>query len=1310
MFRPLSCCASVLCAAFILFTQGQHVSAFADVLHVSGGISPSSAASSSRTQSADFARVGRSPRTLSASSESADANVISDDKTPAIEEAKEKLQHHFNFPLDSWQLEAGYEILQGRNVIVSAPTGAGKTVVGEMALWSAFERNLNAIYTTPLKALSNQKFVELRKIFGADNVGLATGDMSINRGARITVMTTEVYRNMAWRASGSKKTNAEDAGDDEDDDDDTAYNDLVSNDVVVLDEFHYMGLPGRGGVWEECIITSPPHTKLVGLSATLPNADRLAQWMGIVTGRQTNLVEAATKRPVPLRYLYASSEGLNAMFRDSDAGPGAPNGLLGLRGDGNPEKQKSERSGKQKKKGFSADEPEVIKEGKFPKGLQVNPTLLQAIEKKRQKIDRRIQRQALKQREEYGDEWGGQPRKARLSAREERKERDRMMRQEMRRSVPSLPFLLRRLDQKNLLPAIFFIFSRAGCDDAARYVCNDMRQKLKIRNNRGEAEDELGDEPRKGKRKSRQRRRGRGRRQANSDQDWYSADESTNLAKDESGRSFRRGSGNISDQTMASIFDAESRTNARHDESSDGSSPYAEYASLGLLDLSAVKEVAARVSAFNEENPELAFDEEEAECFMFGVGSHHAGMLAAHKAFVESLFKAQLMKAVFATETLAAGINMPARTTVVCSMAKRGDNSAMNLLETSNLLQMAGRAGRRGMDTEGTCVVVATPFEGPTEAQSILTSEISPIKSQFTPSYSLATNLVARGEGKLDVARSLVEKSFAMWEQSEANAALSGAIGGGNDQDMDGVLQAIAEERFMDTLKETLLSLLAKGKFDKPARQKSRVYAIVDVISNRKILKKESKGYLALSRMLELELNTLQYLELEAGAMEFPSEKTEESDLLGDLFAEDFDHLEEEMETQKRRVRKSERDANTHVFANMAGYANTVLLGSGPEAETLQAALAEARPDKSNDPVSAEELTTFAKSATVVSRKKTKLMNKNAGSIDKSSTQSLLDSILDVGSFEENTWNDMLALVSVLEAYGCITPQHETVSDAQDQTYALTQAGKNIGMLGMDNSLWGLVAMGGAWDVANESAELDDFRSAMESFESDEDDSFDATPLEEESNGLSDKISKPQKEAEVLISLLRDLTPHELAGYVSCLVSEGSRGSSSVVESFMKLTPAQQPVIQRCLLSLERLMDVQKRLSVDETSSKCLLDLSTCDVVTAWASGCSWSEALEISGSAPGDLARTLHRALDALRQFGSLPYSPARATGILPQTESFGIHPESRRLCRSAAAAMDRYPVKDPLPFDEEEGEVIEPDEVREGVDNIDEEIAVDA
>ena len=116
-------------------------------------------------------------------------------------------------------------------------------------------------------------------------------------------------------------------------------NELSNVKVVVLDEFHYMGTKGRGGVWEESVITSPKHTQIVGLSATLPNADKLALWMEKVTNRKTTLVEAAGGRPVPLRYLFATRDGLEPMFRNEDAGPGAPLGLLGVRGDGFPEKQ-----------------------------------------------------------------------------------------------------------------------------------------------------------------------------------------------------------------------------------------------------------------------------------------------------------------------------------------------------------------------------------------------------------------------------------------------------------------------------------------------------------------------------------------------------------------------------------------------------------------------------------------------------------------------------------------------------------------------------------------------------------------------------------------------------------------------------------------------------------------------------------------------------------------------------------------------------------------------------------------------------------
>ena len=110
----------------------------------------------------------------------------------SIDHAREELQRHFSFPLDDWQLSAGSSILAGHNVIVCAPTGAGKTVVGEMALHIALGKKTSSIYTTPLKALSNQKFGEMRKVFGVDRVGLTTGDVCIRRGAEVTIMTTEV--------------------------------------------------------------------------------------------------------------------------------------------------------------------------------------------------------------------------------------------------------------------------------------------------------------------------------------------------------------------------------------------------------------------------------------------------------------------------------------------------------------------------------------------------------------------------------------------------------------------------------------------------------------------------------------------------------------------------------------------------------------------------------------------------------------------------------------------------------------------------------------------------------------------------------------------------------------------------------------------------------------------------------------------------------------------------------------------------------------------------------------------------------------
>lgn len=191
----------------------------------------------------------------------------------------------FPFPLDDFQKEAIRSIQEGKSVIVCAPTGAGKTVVAEYAVKQALARGKRCFYTTPLKALSNQKFGDLRREYGEENVGLLTGDTSIQRHAPIVVMTTEVYRNMLYG---------------------TVLGDVQSNlahvESVILDECHYMNDPERGTVWEESVIYSPTPVQLVALSATVANAADLRDWIEATHG-PTDLV-LSDFRPVPLRHHY----------------------------------------------------------------------------------------------------------------------------------------------------------------------------------------------------------------------------------------------------------------------------------------------------------------------------------------------------------------------------------------------------------------------------------------------------------------------------------------------------------------------------------------------------------------------------------------------------------------------------------------------------------------------------------------------------------------------------------------------------------------------------------------------------------------------------------------------------------------------------------------------------------------------------------------------------------------------------------------------------------------------------------------------
>ncbi len=449
----------------------------------------------------------------------------------------------FPFPLDDFQLEAIDALNQGQSVVVSAPTGSGKTLVGEYAIHRALAHGQKVFYTTPLKALSNQKLRDFREQFGVENVGLMTGDFSVNREASVVVMTTEIFRNMLYAEV--------ERGDDP----------LADVEAVVLDECHYMNDSQRGTVWEESIIHCPSSVQLVALSATVANAGQLTDWIDRVHG-PTRLV-LSDFRPVPLDFSFCSAKGLHPLLNDERTGL-HPN----------------------------------CKVWRAPKG---------------------------------SNRKGKSPRPPQPEA-------------------PPLAFVVAQMAERDMLPAIYFIFSRRGCDKAMR---------------------DLG--------------------------------------------------------------------------------------KICLVNQAEQARIRARLEAFVRATPEAVREGGHDEALLRGIAAHHAGVLPAWKELIEELFQQGLVKVVFATETLAAGINMPARSTVISALSKRTERGHRPLMG-SEFLQMAGRAGRRGLDTQGYVVTVQSRFEGVREAGQLATSPADPLVSQFTPSYGMVLNLLQRNE--LPKAKELVERSF----------------------------------------------------------------------------------------------------------------------------------------------------------------------------------------------------------------------------------------------------------------------------------------------------------------------------------------------------------------------------------------------------------------------------------------------------------------------------------------------------------------------------------------------------------------------
>jgi ATP-dependent RNA helicase HelY len=474
------------------------------------------------------------------------------------------------FDMDSFQIEACGALESGDSVLVAAPTGAGKTVVAEFALYLAMQqKRAKVFYTAPIKALSNQKFQEFTAEYGAENVGLLTGDTNINASARIVVMTTEVLRNMIYADSDLLR--------------DLSY--------VVMDEVHYLADRFRGAVWEEVIIHLAADVRLVSLSATVSNAEEFGDWLQAVRGRTSVIV--SEERPVPLDQHVLVRSKLIDLF--DATGKAATN--------------------------------------------RVNPELL------------RIARNAMPQ---GGSRRGGRDRRGGGNHRPHGGASERAER----------PEVVDMLDDKNLLPAIFFVFSRIGCDQAVKQVL-----RAGIRLTTTEERDEIRD---------------------------------------------------IVEDRCRTILDED-------------------LAVLGYW--------------------------EWLEGLQRGVAAHHAGLLPAFKEVVEELFQRKLVKVVFATETLALGINMPART-VVLEKLEKFNGEARVPVTPGEYTQLTGRAGRRGIDVEGHSVIQWRDGLDPQEMASLASRRTYPLNSSFRPTYNMAVNLIEQfGRART---RESLESSFAQFQADRA--------------------------------------------------------------------------------------------------------------------------------------------------------------------------------------------------------------------------------------------------------------------------------------------------------------------------------------------------------------------------------------------------------------------------------------------------------------------------------------------------------------------------------------------------------------
>lgn len=469
-------------------------------------------------------------------------------------------QNEYDFPLDNFQKYAIEAIHKNENVLITAKTGSGKTLIGEYQIKHSLSKNKRVFYTTPIKSLSNQKYHDLKKIYGRERVGIITGDIKFQPQAEILIMTTEILRNLLYKENSSTNKFGLSSGVD--------LNDL---DAVIFDEVHYINDTERGKVWEETLILLNKDINLVLLSATIGNPEDLGKWLVNIKQKPLHLI-STTYRIIPLTH-YVLTEN---------------NDFVEIMNSSNEYNDKNYCSWISHKK------------------------------------------QLLKEYDEF---------KRRVKNREEgqviTEDKTRIMSPQYK-----INKCIEKLKNEELLPALFFIFSRKDCEKYAGFV-------------------------------------------------------------------------------EGSLIDSSDSSAVNH-----------------IINF--------HLHYYEERLKHLEQYHKLRSLLLRGIAYHHSGLLPILKEIIEILFNKGYIKVLFATETFAVGINMPTKTVVFLDYKKYDENKQdLRLIRNDEYLQMAGRAGRRGIDTKG--IVIYLPIRNITsleENKSVLKGKLIEIESRMDFHYDFLLKLL----------------------------------------------------------------------------------------------------------------------------------------------------------------------------------------------------------------------------------------------------------------------------------------------------------------------------------------------------------------------------------------------------------------------------------------------------------------------------------------------------------------------------------------------------------------------------------------